>query len=206
MLVRERSNPWSATRKNQFPAPGDIAGETSGRDASRRAVGEDIADTDPPVFMQDRRDRSHRSLDPVFARSDAAEMAQGLDDADGAVTAHAEESDIVEEGDLRGAVRIVRLLEEGSDDDLVSAWLAEDRPMPPGEIGRAQAAEDDSGRFATGVGIDHGKTLHFGMAWLSPQAGRFPSASRMIFRTRSRSSPARGRRGSRTHSLPSPFS
>ncbi len=55
----------------------------------------------------------------------AAEMGERRDEADGAVAAHAEVSDVVEEDHAGGAARIDGLAEQGADDEIGTARLVD---------------------------------------------------------------------------------
>ena len=59
------------------------------------------------------------------ARLHAAEVRQRRQQADGAVTAHAEVADVVEEEDARGARRVARLAQQGADDRVGAARLVD---------------------------------------------------------------------------------
>ena len=68
--------------------------------------------------MQRGRDDANRGFYAMDAGADFAEMRERGDEPDGAVAAHAEISDVVEEDDARGAASVDWFAEEGADDDI----------------------------------------------------------------------------------------
>ena len=77
---------------------------------------------------------------------DAAEVRERDDDADGAVAAHAEVADVVEEDDAGGAGRIGRLAEQRADDDVGAARLVDD-----GGAEAVEAVAEDRARRSASV-------------------------------------------------------
>jgi hypothetical protein len=101
------------------------------------------------------------------ARLEAAQVRQRHDEADGAVAAHAEVADIVEEDDAELAGLVMRLDEERAHDDVGAARFADDGRAevvvlllenlhPLAERSAAQvrtALEHEARRLAAGMGI-----------------------------------------------------
>ena len=139
--------------------PGAIAGNVGHRDLA--------------AGMERGGDNSHGSFEAMFARLDAAQARQRDDDSDSAVTAHAKIADVVEEEDARGAGRVCRLAEKGSDHYVRPPRLVDDgraepvifpleavsplRQRPRPEVWAAR--HDDSRWFAAGVRVDHGDAI-----------------------------------------------
>ena len=73
--------------------------------------------------MQSSRDDAYRRFDPMVAGTDPASMGKRSDDTDGAVAAHPEVSDVVEEDNSGGAAFVEGLTEERTDDHVGSARL-----------------------------------------------------------------------------------
>jgi hypothetical protein len=71
-----------------------------------------IVDFDRAVLLQARLDRADRCVDADMARLDGAAVSERGDEPDGAVPAHADIADIVEEDDAHLAVRTMRLAHE----------------------------------------------------------------------------------------------
>src|SRR6185437_16644603 len=89
-------------------APGNVADDPAvTRHVEWHALAISVAwhvpDRRAAIRMQGRRHNSHRRFDAVFAGRDAAQMSQGDGEADGAVAAHAEHADVVEEDYARVA-------------------------------------------------------------------------------------------------------
>ncbi len=66
-------------------------------------------------------------FEPVLASPDAAQMAQCNGDANGAVAAHVQHTDVVEENDAGHAARLGWLGEQGADEHVGAARLVHDR-------------------------------------------------------------------------------
>ena len=113
----------------------------------------------------DKRGRDHADggLDPMVARLDASQISQRDHQADGAVPAHAEVADIVEEDDARGASWVGRFAQQRAHRHVGTARLVDHRraihvevaskPLPLlGQRSRAQrrAASDDHSRRLAG--------------------------------------------------------
>ena len=104
-------------------------------------------------------------------------MRQRGHQADGAVAAHAEVTAVVEENHAGTGARVHRLTEQGADQHVTAPWFqhAGGAPLimlfgqPLSTFGHAAAAQvrktggHQAGRFAAGVGVDHGDAFH-GMA------------------------------------------
>ena len=221
-MIRDKVKP--------VPSPGDVTGDFPGSDSTSLAIGDDVAHADAAIIVQGSSNYADRCLDTVHAGCDASEMLQGGEDADHAVTAHPEETGVVEKGGASDAFLILRFLEESPDDDLVATRFAENGAPIELEIDSTHPPGNDTGGLASGVGVDHGKTTKRGKHFLTQSQrsafvlidlgqddwknrqdipftpGRCARVVRMMVKTSSRSAPARGRRGSRTHSLPRPAS
>ena len=78
------------------------------------------------VIGQRHPHRAHRRLDAVLPRRDAAQFGQRAHHADGAVPAHAQVADVVEEDDARRVFRLVGIEEESPDDDVRTSGLEND--------------------------------------------------------------------------------
>ena len=76
-----------------------------------------------PSVVQGGGDGADRRFDAVLAGSDAPQIGQRCDQADGAVAAHAEVADVVEEDDARRAGRVDRRAQQRAHDDLAAARL-----------------------------------------------------------------------------------
>jgi hypothetical protein len=74
--------------------------------------------------------------------------------------AHAEQADVVEEDDASGTRRVFWLHEQGTDDHLMPAWLANDRTTMRFELRGADATQNDACGLAAGVGVDDGNAFH----------------------------------------------
>src|SRR5687767_2684915 len=129
---------------------------------------------DLAVRVQPRHDRAHRRLDAMLARLDAPHVREGDHQADGAVAAHADGADVVEENDAGARRRVDRLDQQRADDDVGAARLVHRRGPVAVEfalqalaaLGERTGAEvgtaldDDSSRLAAGVRVDHFQLLH----------------------------------------------
>jgi hypothetical protein len=135
---------------------GDVSGEAAGLDGFGFAVGGDVADADAAVGVKGGGDDADGGFDAVVSGGDAAEVAEGDDEADHAVAAHAEEADVVEENDAGGAGGVFGFHEKSADDDFVAAGFAEDGAAVGFEGVRGDAIKDDAGGLAAGVGVDDG--------------------------------------------------
>lgn len=104
----------------------------------------------------------------MLATANATKVSQRGDDADGAVTAHPEITDIIEEDDTRCGGGIFRLAEERADEHVGAAWFVDDRG-PERIVLRGEAAgamrermiakvgppgDHDPGGLARSMGID----------------------------------------------------
>ena len=154
-------------------APGDIAVDAADagdveRDGGGAAIAGDVADGGAAIGVEARFDGAAVGVDAADAGADAAQVGEGDHEADGAVAAHVEEADVIEEDHAGLAGGVVRLAEQGADDGVVAARLIDDggadvievrRGTGRGVPGRAAAeigaaGNDDAGGLAAGVGID----------------------------------------------------
>ena len=122
-----------------------------------------------PLAFEARFHRSAVGVDAAHARADAAQVGQRHHQPDGAVAAHAEEADVVEEDHAGLARGVVRLAEQRAHDGVVAARLVDDGradvvevvaeaveallDRAAAEIGAAR--DDDARGLAAGVGIDY---------------------------------------------------
>ncbi len=104
------------------------------------------------------------------AGRDFSQMGQRDDEADGAVAAHAQVADVIEEDDTGGAGLIDRFAEQRAYDDIRSARLVDDggteavvealkafQPLGEGAVAEVGAAGDDEARrLSGGVGVEDG--------------------------------------------------
>ena len=141
-------------------AVGDVSGDVADWDCFGFAIGGDVADADAMIGMEGGGDDADGGLDAMGADGDASEVMQGGDEADHAVAAHAEQADVVEKGDTGGAAGVGGFGEQGSDDDFVTARLANEGAAIAGQLFRGEAAEHDAGGLTAGVGVDDGDACH----------------------------------------------
>src|SRR5215472_9323125 len=121
-----------------------------------------------PGLVESCGDDSNRRFYAMFAGLNAAQVRERNDHAYGAVTAHAEISDIVKEDDACGARAIHGIAQKSAHDHVRTAWLVDDRGAKA-VILRAKAfpafghralsqirtaGNDQPGGFATGVRVD----------------------------------------------------
>ena len=92
----------------------------------------------PPTHGRISFDHADRRVDPVAARREAAHEGERSDQADGAVAAHAEQTDVVEKNDAKIAVLPVRRDEQCAD------GAAASRTTAPGS--QAQASQTQASR------------------------------------------------------------
>ena len=118
-------------QEEPVPAPGDVTGHGAvsrhlDRHALAVAVARHVPHGHPAVGVERRGDGADRRLDAVGARADAAHVGERDDQPDGAVAAHPERADVVEEDDARGAGRVVRLAQQRADEHVRPARLVDD--------------------------------------------------------------------------------
>src|SRR6185312_5872731 len=94
-------------------APGDIATHRAiarhvDAQVGRVPVASDIVQGNTPVLVQLHPDLAHGGVQVVPAGGDLAQMRQRADDPDGAVPAHAEVADVVEEDHAGACVGALR--------------------------------------------------------------------------------------------------
>src|SRR5688500_8403486 len=164
--------------KKPVAAPGDIAFHNLAVDINVdclvRTPTRHVLHRDFAVRFQRRRDRSHRRLDEMLARLDAPHVRERDHQADGAVAAHADGANVVEENDAGARRRIDRLDQQRADDDVGAARLVHRRGAVAVELalqalapgGQRPAAEvgttldDDASRLAARVRVDNLQLLH----------------------------------------------
>ena len=178
-------------------APSDIPGDATCSHVFGFAIRGHIADAHAVVVMQGGGDDADGGFDALLTGGDSAKVLQGGDDADHAVSTHAEQADVVEKEDARFAGAVFGFNQQGTDDDVMTTRFTDEGAVQGWQFFCRDATEHDSCGLTSGVGVDDGDASH---------AGRVARAVRMIWRTCSRSVPVRGRRGSRTHSCPRPVS
>ncbi|CAM2160551.1 hypothetical protein PT2222_80135 [Paraburkholderia tropica] len=160
-------------------APRDIAMDAAearhvDRHVGAVAIRGHVAHGHAAVGVQFGFDIAHRRFDAMHARRDAAHVRERHDQADRAVSAHAEKAHVVEENDARRTGRIVRLAEQRADHHVGAARLADDACAhavevaaenlePLGERSAAQlgaAFGHEPRGLAAGMGIDDGEGFH----------------------------------------------
>ena len=110
-------------QEEPIAAPGDIAGDRADSrdlDSGRFgfAIAGDIGDRHLSIGVQTGRDYAHGRFNLMVAGTDATQMGQGGDQTNGAMSAHAEIADVVEEDDAGGAVLVHRRDQQGADGDV----------------------------------------------------------------------------------------
>ena len=125
-------------------------------------------------LLQAGGDGSRGGFQAMPAGLDATQVAQGGDNSDGAVTAHPQVADVIEEDHSGGAVRLAGLTEKGSDQRIGAAWLVHDRRAKGIEtlakakqsFGQGTGAEIGSSRhhhpcrFTGGMGVNDADSFH----------------------------------------------
>ena len=118
--------------------------------------------------MQGGGDDADGGFDFVSTGREASGMGEGDHQTDGAVTAHAEHTDVVEKDHARGARWILRLDEQGANDHIGAARfihnggavvivVALEQGAPGGERAATEVGatlHDDARGLATGMRID----------------------------------------------------
>lgn len=117
--------------KKPVSTPGDVADDRAASgylDLNIRgtAVAWDIVNGDVSVVMQDGLDFAYRGFDFVCASVESVHVGERGDESDGAVPAHSEVADIVEEDHARGAVAIDWIAKQTSDDNVRTTGLGDD--------------------------------------------------------------------------------
>src|SRR5919199_1637489 len=82
-----------------------------------------IIDSHAPIFEEARRHRTHRRFNAMLAHADPAKIGERGHEADGAMAAHSQVGNVVEENDARGAGRIARFAEWCPNQDIRPARL-----------------------------------------------------------------------------------
>jgi cell division septum initiation protein DivIVA len=117
-----------ADQKEPVATPGDVAAESADPGNiywNRRTitVAQHIPHSDGAIRSELYLDLSDRRFDAVPALTYPAEVSQRANDADGAVAAHTEVADVIEEDHARGARWVHRLAQQSADNNLRSARL-----------------------------------------------------------------------------------
>ena len=178
VLERNGERRRGADEKKPVSTPGDIAGDMAhprnfDDETGLISVGRDIDNGDRAVRVQVCAHGSRRGVDAVLARRDAAQVGEGVNEADGSVAAHAEVAYVVEEDDPGDAVRMLRGAQQGADEDVRAAGLgdnaaAEVRELRAklvetlGHCGSGQfrtAGEHEASRLACGMRVEDGDAL-----------------------------------------------
>ncbi|MNT08118.1 hypothetical protein D3C72_1428500 [compost metagenome] len=113
-------------KKEPISAPGDVtdyfavAGHVNAHGAMQ-AIGGHIAHADRPVVVQEGADGADRRFNAVFAGTDAGQVGQRGDQADGAVAAHPQVAGVVEEDDAGGVGRILWCAKQCAYHDIAAA-------------------------------------------------------------------------------------
>ena len=106
--------------------------------------------------MESRRDLPNGRVDAVLAGLDAAQMRERDHQADGAVPAHADRADVVEEDDAGGARLVRRLDEQRPHDHVRAARLVDARGTVAVELpGEALAPCGEAAAAEVGHAVDH---------------------------------------------------
>ncbi|MFT5130465.1 MAG: UDP-glucose 4-epimerase, partial [Rhodothermales bacterium] len=112
-------------------APGDVAMHVAesghiDRHSCSAAIAAHVTDGHASVWKECSGNIANGCFELMFAGADASEMGQCGDDADGAMSAHAEIADVVEKDDARCGLRTARRAEQGADQHIAAAWLEDD--------------------------------------------------------------------------------
>jgi len=155
-------------------APGNVAGDSAmaldfDGDIFSVAISRDVAHRDKSAAMRLRTNVSDRRFDSDAARLELTEVGEGGDQADGAVAAHADKSNVVKEDNAELVGRVRRLTEECADDGVITARFIDDggaklvvmfakdgKAFAHGtgaEVGCA--GKHEPGRFTAGMRIDY---------------------------------------------------
>ena len=164
---------WSRTKKEPVASPGDIAADLAivghfDFQVRGEAIARNVVHGDFAVRVQNGAHGSDGSLDAVLAGLDAIQKGEGRDEADGAVTTHAEVSNIIKEDDAGGAGGINGIAEQRADDYVGASRLVHDcgtkiivlAAKTLEALGKRAGAEigastdNDASGFASGVGVD----------------------------------------------------
>ena len=133
-----------------------------------RPVARDIVEGDPTVWMEDCGDKTDRSLETMDTGSDPTEVMKTRNHTNGAVAAHSQISDVVEEEDPTQSFRKRRWNKKGAHENIGTPRLIDDggsvgveavpefgETFRTGTRGqRGAAGKDEPGGLAAGVGID----------------------------------------------------
>ena len=94
--------------KEPIPTPCNVARNAVDGDILREPVARNVLHRNRAIVVQLRGDDSDRRLDSMRAFLDATEVRERGNDADGAVPAHSQVADVIEEDDTGGRIRIDR--------------------------------------------------------------------------------------------------
>ncbi len=154
-------------------APGDIAGDGSDAgDLDGQVVGlamaGDVGDGDGTVGVEGGGDGADGGVDAECTGVELVEVGEGDNEADGAVAAHAEVADVVEEEDAGLTGGVMGRDEEGTHHDIRTTGFVDDGGAEgveliletPEAVGQGTVAEvgaaleDDAGGFTAGMGVE----------------------------------------------------
>ena len=152
-----------------------------------------VRDGDFPGFMEGRRHRTHGSVYFVFPEANSPEVRERYDQADGAMNAHPQISDIIKVDDASGAPGSYWLRNHRTDDNfraprLIHKGVAQMVVMTPefvealshgGSRKNGPAADDDAGRLATRVRVHHPNAINQAVAVGWDRGRRGPFAERI---------------------------
>jgi len=160
-------------------SPGDIACDCAiagdvDWDGGGGAVAGDVLYRDGAGGVEGGADDADCRFDAVGSGPDSAQMREGDDQSDGAVTAHAEVTDVIEEDDAGDAGGVDGFAEDGSDDDVGAARLVNDGGAEGivealeavhavGEWALAEvraSGQDEAGGLSAGVGVQDRDTAN----------------------------------------------
>ncbi|MNT51301.1 hypothetical protein D3C72_1882620 [compost metagenome] len=166
-------------KKEPISAPGDIADHVAvvryvDPQGVVQPIGGHIAHADRSVVVQGGADGADRRFNAVFAGADAGQVRQGGNHADGAVTAHAQVTGVVEEDDAGGVGRVLWGAKQGAHHDIAAAGFQHGRGAPCIMLGGKAAlplrhaacaevwkARHDKPRgFACRMGVDDTNLVH----------------------------------------------
>ena len=116
-----------------------------------RPVARDIVEGDPTIFVENRGDETDRSLETMDPGSDPTEVMKTRNHPDGAVAAHSQIPDIVEEEDPSEGFRKRGRDEQGPYENIGTPRLIDDG----GSVG-VEAVPEISETFRTGTRTQRG--------------------------------------------------
>src|SRR5262245_8679262 len=165
--------------KEPVAAPRDVPGNAAqtghlDRRGLLAAPARHVLHRDSPIRAQRGGDDAHRRVQAMLARLDASQVRERHHEADGAVAAHADHANVVEEDDARSAALLERRHEKRADDHVGAARLVDASGAVTVELARqalaarsqAAAAEvrepvdHDARGLAAGMRVDDAQFLH----------------------------------------------